>query len=419
MKNFGLVSRTAAAVALALASWCVQAQEAAASAPPKEGARAEVVTPLKEADALRQQAHYDEALAKIRQAEATPNLSPYERFFIDRMKAAIGLASKNNELAVQALNDALSLNRFTPEEQRNALLALTQIYYNGNDYPHAIDAAHRYFEAGGTEAGVQTMLTNALYLSGNYAGAIPELKKTVQTQLAAGQKPTEQLLRMLASAQGKVNDDAGYVQTVELLAQHYPKPELWADLTSRVVGAQGFPDSLRLDGYRVRLATGVLKSGDQYADMAQSALLAGFPEEASKVLEQGYARGLMGSGPNAKAHNALRAEARKSAAADVASLKSAAPKSADAMANLGLALATAGEADKGVAMLEQALSRSGLKHPDEAKLHLGLAQWMAGRKDAALQTLQGLQGGNGAVGNLAHLWVLYLKSPAGQDAAIL
>jgi predicted Zn-dependent protease len=418
MKNFGLVSRTAAAVALALASWCVQAEDAA-SAPAKEGARPEVVTPLKEADALRQQGHFDDALAKIKQAEATPNLSPYERFFIDRMKAAIGLASKNNELAIASLNDALSLNRFTPEEQRSALLALTQIYYNSNDYPHAIEDAHRYYEAGGTEPAVQTMLTNALYLSGNYAGAIPELKKTVQSQIAAGQAPSEQTLRMLASAQAKVNDDAGYVQTVELLAEHYPKPELWADLTSRVVGGEGFPESLRLDGYRVRLATGVLKNGDQYADMAQSALQAGFPEEASKVIEQGYARGLMGSGPNAKAQNALRNEARKSAAADAAVLQSAAPKSADAMANLGVALATAGQPDKGVAMLQQALGKGGLKHPDEAKLHLGLAQWMAGQKDAALQTLQGLEGNNSPIGRLAHLWVLFLKSPNGQGATIL
>jgi hypothetical protein len=416
MKNFGLVSRTAAAVALALASWCVQAEDAA-SAPAKEGARAEVVTPLKEADALRQQGHYDEALAKIHQAEGVGNLTPYESFFIVRMKAAVGLASKNDPLAIQSLNEALAANRFTPDEQRNALLALTQLYYQDKDYAHTTDAAHRYMQAGGTDPGVQTMLTNAEYLSGNYAAAVPELKKTVQAQIAAGQAPSDPTLRMLASAQNKLHDDAGYEQTVALLAQYHPKPEYWADLIAGVQSAPGFPERLRLDVYRLRRATGTMSRGEEYADMAQTALQAGLPEEAEKVIDEGYARGLMGTGPQAKAQNALRAQVRKTAAADVASLQQGSvPKGSEAMANFGLAQAAAGHPQKGAATIAEALDKGGLHYPQEARLHLGVAQWMAGQKDAALQTFKSVQGDKYSA-DLARLWAIYLQSPAANGGA--
>lgn len=417
MKKFGLVSRSAAAVTLALASWCVHAADEAASAP-KEGARPEVANPLKEADALRQQKKWDEALAKVKQAQGVANLTPYETFFIWRMQAAIGLGSDNAPLAIDALTHAVDAGRFSPDEQKQALMALTDLYYRGKDYPHAIDSAQRYFKAGGTDAAAHQELTNALYLSGNYAAAVPELQASVKADEAAGKVPSEQLLRMLASAQAKVSDDTGYESTVEKLVAHYPKPELWADLASRVQTAPGFADYLRLDAYRLRRATGLLKNADQYVEMAQLALQAGYPEEASKVLDEGYSRSLLGSGGSAKQHDALRAQAKRAAASDAASLAQSSgtsSKSADALANMGFALATAGQPDKGIPMLEQAVAKGGLKHPDMVKLHLGVAQAMAGQKDAALRTLQGVQGNDGSAG-LAHLWVLHLQAPTATAA---
>lgn len=413
MKKFGLVSRSAAAVTLALASWCVHAADEAASAP-KEGARPEVANVLKEADALRQQKKWDEALAKVKQAQGVANLTPYETFFIWRMQAAIGLASDNAPVAIDALSHAVDAGRFSPDEQKQALMALTDLYYRGKDYPHTIETAQRYMKAGGTDGAAHQELTNALYLSGNYAAAVPELQANVKAEEAAGKAPSEQLLRMLASAQGKLNDDAGYEMTLQKLVQYYPKPELWADLASRVQTAPGFADYLRLDAYRLRRATGLLKNADQYVEMAQLAIQAGYPEEAVKVVEEGYARGLMGTGGNAKQHEALRAQAKRAAATDAAALAQSSgtsSKDANSLANVGFALATAGQADKGIPMLEQAIAKGGLKRPEVAKLHLGVAQALAGQKDAALRTLQGVQGNDGSAG-LAHLWVLHLQAPA-------
>jgi hypothetical protein len=84
-------------------------------------------------------------------------------------------------------------------------------------------------------------------------------------------------------------------------------------------------------------------------------------------------------------------------------------KDGNALFNLGYALATGGQLDKGLPMMEQGLAKGGLKRPDDAKLHLGLLQALAGRKEDARQTLAGVQGADGT-GELARLWSLYAQS---------
>ncbi|HET8765569.1 MAG TPA: hypothetical protein VFM52_10145, partial [Rhodanobacter sp.] len=154
-------------------------------------------------------------------------------------------------------------------------------------------------------------------------------------------------------------------------------------------------------------------------EMAQLALQAGFPGEAQKVLEEGYARAGLGQPPQAARANPLREQVRKAVATDTQALSQASAataKNADVLMNMGYALATTGQPDKGLSLMEQALARGGLKKPDEARLHLGVAQFNAGRRDAAVQTLQGVKGKDGS-GDLAHLWVLLAQSQANAAAA--
>ncbi len=75
--------------------------------------------------------------------------------------------------------------------------------------------------------------------------------------------------------------------------------------------------------------------------------------------------------------------------------------------NLGFAFATGGESAKGIAMMQQGITKGGLKRPEDAKLHLGIAQVIAG--DAKAQTtLRGVAGTDGTA-DLARLWSLYAR----------
>ena len=419
--KFVMASRTAAAVALALASWCAQAQTApaapaSAASAPAEAARPEVGKLLQVVQALSQEGKHAEALAKLREAEAMPNLSPYERFFVDRTRAGAALGAGDIPLTIQSLDAALATGRLKGDELRDVLRALADLNYRSKDYAKSRTAAERYIQEGGTDPNVHTILINDLYLSGDHAAAAREILADVKADEAAGRATSEQLLRMLASAQAKTKDDAGYAQTLERLVARYPKPELWGDLIWRVQSRPGFADNLRLDAYRLRMATGSMEQAGEFIEMAQLSLQAGYPAEAAKVIDQGYARGLLGSGANAKAHQQLRDQARKQAAADAATLAQAAAappagRDGNALVSLGYALATADRADKGVALIEQGLAKGGLKRPEQARLHLGVAQWMAGQKEAAARTLKTVQGNDGTA-DLARLWGLLAQAPA-------
>lgn len=416
MSTFSPTRHTLAAVALALASLAAQAQNSPASAAsaPAETARPEVAKGLQAVQALLGERKYPEALAKLKELEATPDLSPYERFFIDRSRGAAALGAGDMPQAIKSLEAALATGRVQGEDLSNVLRALGDMYYRTKDYPRAVSTLQRYYKEGGSDPSARTLYVNSLYLSGDYAAAARELSADVKAHEDAGKPVTEQSLRMLASAQAKVNDDAGYTATLERLAARYPKPEVWNDLISRVQTKPGFPEHLRLDAYRLRLAAGVMSQGPEYAEMAQLALLAGYPAEAQKVIEAGYAKGLLGTGPGAKAHQQLREQARRQAAADAPQLAQAAAstgqRDGNSLVSVGYALATAGQADKGAALMEQGLAKGGVKRPDEAKLHLGIAQWMAGQKDAAAKTLKTVQGSDGTA-DLAHLWILLAQAP--------
>ena len=71
----------------------------------------------------------------------------------------------------------------------------------------------------------------------------------------------------------------------------------------------------------------------------------------------------------------------------------------------GLVIATAVLAYAAITHADQTVK---VLESTDAKLHLGLTQAQAGRKDDARQTLAGVQGSDGA-SDLARLWTLTLR----------
>jgi hypothetical protein len=191
---------------------------------------------------------------------------------------------------------------------------------------------------------------------------------------------------------------------------NYPKKEYWTDLLNRVQKKDGFSDRFTLDIYRLKLATGNITTANDYLEMTQLALQSGFPTEAKKIVEKGYAAGALGTGKDAERHKRLkdltdktvaeslaaRAQAEKDAAAD---------KAGNAMVSIGYNYVTEGATQKGLAFMEEGIKKGSLKRPEDAKLLLGIAQIQAGSKSRAVQTLKTVQGKDGAA-DLAKLWTL-------------
>jgi hypothetical protein len=121
---------------------------------------------------------------------------------------------------------------------------------------------------------------------------------------------------------------------------------------------------------------------------------------------------VLGQGAEAERHKRLRDLVLKrldeeKAGRAAAEKEAAAAKDGNALVGLGFALATGGEAAKGVPLMQQGIAKGGLKRPEDAKLHLGIAQVLAG--DAKAQaTLRSVGGADGTT-DLARLWSLYAR----------
>jgi len=415
-----LHSAVMAAVVCAFAG-AVHAQPAGASAASSSAASARpaVGAPLMEAEKLIKDGRFAEALAKAREAEkAGTDATPYEAYVIHRMKAVAAFGAGDAASGLVSTEAAIDTRYLQGKQQLDLIESLVHAAYNAKDYARVVPWAKRYAEAGGTQPDVGALRLQALYLNGDYAAAAEGLQNRLAADDAAGRVTTERQLQLLAVAQSKLNDDAGHVRTTERLVRQYPTPAYWSVLLSRV-DQQKLATRQLLDLMRLMRATGVLRETEQYMTMANMALLAGLPAQAVSALDEGYANGKLGQGAKAAEHSALRDKARKQAADDLAQ-RAAEDKAARAardgngLVGLGQVLVAEGKLDAGITLIEQGIAKGGLRQPEEARLHLGIAQALAGRGDSARQTLSTTQG---PLAELARLWSLYASSPRVATAA--
>src|SRR5579872_3692993 len=97
---------------------------------------------------------------------------------------------------------------------------------------------------------------------------------------------SEAALKFEQAVYFKMNDLAGRRAALEQLVASYPKAEYWHDVLQLARNDKGLNDDQTMDIYRLRLAVGDLKTDADYQEMAQEALVAGYPAEAKAVLDK-------------------------------------------------------------------------------------------------------------------------------------
>ena len=375
--------------------------------------RPEVGKPLQAAlDALKARRTKD-ALARTHEAQAVPNKTPYESYLVTRVLGQVAAANGDSATAAQALETAAGSSAAPEAERKQLLAAGANEYYKAKEYAKAAALATRYFQYGGTDKAVHTIYVQSLYLAGNYGAAARELANDVEGEERAGKTPTEDQLRLLGDAYLKSKDNAGYGRTIEKLVANYPKRDYWQIAVYNVATRPGFNERLQIDVARLKLDLGLLQKADDYLEFAQLLLIEGFPAEATKVIDKGYAAGVLGVGPEAARHKRLKDLAAKNLAEDKKNLASAEkqepPKDGKTLFNDGYNFVLHGKTEKGFAMMQEGIKLGGgFRRPDHAKLQLAYAYHLAGQNERALQMFKTVQGTDGAAA-LARLWVLRLS----------
>ena len=378
-------------------------------------ARPEVGQPVAQAGQLLKDKKYKEALQKLAVADAAPNKTAYERYVIEGTRAAIDLNSGDDRGAIQALEAVLATGILSPQDAQVRIQALVQLDYQVKDYPQAIADANRYYQQGGTADEPRLLQAQAYYQQSDFADATKTVRTILQTDAKAGKKPDENLLLLLVSSEYRQEDETGRIDALERLVALYPKPPSWTELLAAVAKQPDFAtDRLALDLDRLKLATGAMSGAHDYMEAAQLALLAGVPGDAKTILDHGYTVGVLGKDAQADREKRLATMAAQQAGDDVKTFpqrESDAAKAANGLGweKLGEAYASYGQYEKAVAAYLKALQKGGLAHPDDAKLHLGIAYLASGQPMKAREMLGGVNGNDGTHA-LAQLWLIHGKA---------
>ena len=373
--------------------------------------RPEVGRPLQAAQEMIRSGKYREALGKVREADAVVGKTGAESTTIERMRLAAASGAGDAETASRSYGVIASA--MNAAERLRTIESIAGIYYRAKEYAKAQQWYARYFAEGGTSSANRTLMIQTQYLSGDFAGATRQLTTEIQAAERNGQVPAEDRINLLLNAAARQKDANGETFALERLAAHYPKKEYWVALLGRMQSRPGFSDRLSLDGYRLSMATGSMNGAADYSEFAQLALQAGLRAEAKQVIDKGFDAGILGVGSQAERDRRLRdlvdkriGEAKKSEADD--EKQASAAKDGNELVTIGMNQVFDGQKIKGLQSMQQGIAKGGLKRPEDAKLHLAIAQLNAGDNVKALATLKTVSGSDGT-GDLARLWTLYAR----------
>jgi len=369
--------------------------------------RPEVAKSLQAAQDALKAGQLDSALALSQQTLAMPGVTAIEKPLIQRTLAVAALQAKNFPLAVSTLENLIQeMPETTSAEQKRPLIeSLLNASQQAQDFSKLVDWARIYLKLEGSNPSVRPVLIQTLSALKRHEEVVQEMKEKMHLDEEAKVKTSESELRMLAVSQRQLKDDAGYNATLKRLLQNYPSKAYWAEIIPRLARQAYFNARFDLDLYRLLEQTGNMEDAYEYADMANLALKAGLPAEASRVLEQAYAAGLMGKGSDAANHQKLRLQIQQRLNEDDKALpaleKSA--KDANALASLADVYAAKQKWEQSQALYSKAVAMGGLRREAETRLHAGIALFKLGQKAEANTLWDSIQGDATAV-ELAQLW---------------
>ncbi|WP_294190513.1 hypothetical protein [uncultured Sphingomonas sp.] len=278
--------------------------------------------------------------------------------------------------------------------------------------------AAQYFAAaqaaGYTNPNMTLQLVKSKADAGDLAGASTEMDKVIAAQVAAGQKPGEDLYRFMIAKSNQKRNGALTYQWLKKYVEAYPTAKNWRDAVTTFGLTSGGVATLdkgqKVDLFRLLRNGNALADQYDYEMYGQYAFDLGIPWEAKTVLTQGMSSGKI---PSSSASATGLIAASNKSISNEGSLSGLETR-ANAAANGKLAASTAdaffgtGDYAKAVALYRTALQK-GQVDADAVNTRLGIALAYSGDKAGARTAFEAVKGQPRA--DLAGLWIEYLDHP--------
>lgn len=363
--------------------------------------------PLKQARELMDAKKWKEALVKTREAEAVEGKNATEDAIINEMLAYCMVNLKDYKSAVAVYETMLAKGQFKKEEEPKRILNMTQIYFALQNYPKAIELGERYLKVAGFDAEMVRQIAQAYYLQNDFARAEVYAKRLIDSQKQA--KPEEDWLKLLMSSQHKQNKRADVVLTLEKLLELYPNQQYWSDMFTYMLQGTSFSDRQSIMYLRLVQQTGMLQP-DEYIEMAELSLANTNPGDAKRILEEGFAKGLLGKNESKERDLKLLNLAKTQAAEDLKLLPSiekeaAAKPTGEALVKIGEAWLGHGQYENAVAAFSKGLAKGGVADKDDVNIDLGIAYLGLGKSQEAIQSFKNVSPSS-KLALMSRLWAI-------------
>ena len=291
----------------------------------------------------------------------------------------------------------------------------TLLSFQNKNYVDCVQWAQRYFKEGGADIQIRRILSQCYFNISDYVNAAREIQAEMLFADRNGKVLDEDRLNLLLKSYVALNDPNAQSWVLEKLLVTYSKKIYWSSLLTITQRRPDFRKNLSLDVQRLKFATSTLLDPLDYFEMAQNALNLGFATEARSVLDQGISSKVLIQSLDSSIYLQLRSEIKRKIEEErreIAKFELEVPSTSNAisMMNIGMSLVQASEFEKGLSLMERAVSVVGSRdRPQDARLHLAIAYFKAGKKSKALETLALVSGVHGAA-DLARLWAIYVKN---------
>lgn len=378
-----------------------------------EGVSPAVGKPLGEANALLRSGNAKGALAKVAEAERAPTKTPYDLYMIEYTKGAAAQRAGDNGTAVSAYEQAYNSGKMPDAQKGQVAESIAFAYSAMKNNAKASQWAQTAQSHGANSANLKQLQAYLQTQSGDYSAVMRDSQAAVDGAEKAGRRPGEDDLLRLADAQRRMNNKAGEFATLEKLVTYYPKKDYWSAYLGRVQAKSGFSDRFSVDVLRLKLATGNLSGANDYMELAQLALQDGLAAEAKAIMDKGFASGVLGTGAAGEVSRqqrlrdlATKTDTEARGTIDKRAKDAQAAKDGNALVAVGREYVGQGKVAQGTALIQEGIEKDKLKHPEDAKLRLGVAMMQDPKTKAqGVQVLRKVTGTDG-VADVARMYIV-------------
>jgi tetratricopeptide (TPR) repeat protein len=365
---------------------------------------AKVGKPLKAAQDAIAAKNWKEAKAKLDEANAFPDKTPYENYAIAELNGFVAVNSQDFAGAAKAFEVTLGSEFLGADQKPARTKAVSQLYYQVKNYPKAISFGAQYLKDNPADAEMHMMIGQGHYLQNDFPNAAKSLESAIDAAEKGGKGPKEDWFQLLQSSYFEQGNIPNLTKTLERTLRYFPKVSYWDQrikLLEKEINDSGKFD---LDIYRLRIAVGTPLEADEMREMAELAIQAGLPGEAEMIMTKAAA-----VGAKTERDTRLINMAKNQSTSDKASLAQSEASASKAptgepLVKTGEAYLTYGNPAKAVELIKAGITK-GPKDAERAKFRLGVSQVEAKQEADARKTFASIPA-TSPYAPLARLWMI-------------